>query len=321
MIYFNALKRASGHSAEARFFTGLRFTELKYQRNKESTEDEKMKTGKRIFAFLGAAVLGVSLVAGCGKEETKNVETAKASIDISGVTLKNDGVLSVGCEVGYPPFEDLAEDGKTPIGFDIDIITEVAARLGLKVNIINTAWDGIFEGIDVNYDVVCSACTITEERKANMLFSTPYISNYQAVILKAGDTKKIESFNDLDGMTVALQKETTSDELLSDYKSTGTISVELVANEKILSCFTQLDNGEVDAVCVDSTVADGYLAKNPDKYVYAFKDQSEPETFGIAIGKNNTALQEAINEALAGMEKDGFIKETYEYWFGANSAE
>ncbi len=268
---------------------------------------------KKTVALLGAAVLSISLLAGCGK---KAADAANSDLK-----LKNAGVLSVGCEVGYPPFEDFAEDGKTPIGYDIDIVSEVAKRLGLKVNIINTAWDGIFAGIDENYDVVCSACTITEERKESMLFSDTYISNYQAVILKKGNTKKIASFKDLDGMTVAVQKETTSDELLSDYKSTGTISIEIVANEKVLSCFTQLDNGEVDAVCVDSTVADGYLAKNPEKYVYAFKDQSEPEFFGIAMGKQNTALQKAINEALAEMEKDGFIAETYEYWFGANSAQ
>ncbi|MBR6303900.1 MAG: transporter substrate-binding domain-containing protein, partial [Lachnospiraceae bacterium] len=226
-------------------------------------------------------------------------------------------VLSVGCEVGYPPFEDFAEDGTTPIGFDVDIITEVARRLGLEVNIINTAWDGIFAGIDNNYDLVCSACTITPERQESMAFSTPYISNYQAVILKAGDTKEIKSFNDLDGMTVAVQKETTSDELISDYKSTGTIDVEVVANEKVLSCFTQLDNGEVDAVLVDSTVADGYLAKNPDKYIYAYKDESEAEEFGIAMGLENTALKEAVDWALAGMEADGYIDETYDYWFGS----
>ncbi len=272
-----------------------------------------MKKLKKTVALLGAVVLSISLLAGCGKKAEK--------ADNGSFKLKNAGVLSVGCEVGYPPFEDFAEDGKTPIGYDIDIITEVAKRLGLKVNIINTAWDGIFAGIDENYDVVCSACTITQERLESMLFSDTYISNYQAVILKKGNTKQITSFKDLDGMTVAVQKETTSDELLSDYKSTGTISIEIVANEKVLSCFTQLDNGEVDAVCVDSTVADGYLGKNPDKYVYAFKDQSEPEFFGIAMGLNSTELRDAINKALAEMEKDGFIKDTYEYWFGANAAE
>ena len=81
--------------------------------------------------------------------------------------------------------------------------------------------------------------------------------------------------------------------------------------------YTQLDNGEVDAVVVDSTVADGYLAKNPDSYIYAYKDESEAEYFGIAMGKDNTALLNAINEVLADMEADGFIAETYAYWFGA----
>ncbi|MBO4678194.1 MAG: transporter substrate-binding domain-containing protein [Lachnospiraceae bacterium] len=280
-----------------------------------------MKKFKRILALLGVMTFAVALFAGCGKKNSESSNTGAASsektYDLTGITFLSDGVLSVGAEVGYPPFEDFAEDGTTPIGFDVDIITEVARRLGLKVNIINTSWDGIFAGIDNNYDVVCSACTITEERKQSMLFSTPYISNYQAVILKAGDTKKISSFNDLDGMTVALQKETTSDELMSDYKSTGTIDIEIVANEKVLSCFTQLDNGEVDAVVVDSTVADGYLAKNPDKYIYAYKDEAEAESFGIAIGKNNEALKKVIDEVLADMEADGFIKESLDYWFGA----
>ncbi len=284
-----------------------------------------MKMLHRVLAMAGVALMSATILAGCGgKTESTGTGSAtdtatqtESSIDISGISFISDGVLSVGEEVGYPPFEDFAEDGTTPIGFDVDIITEVARRLGLKVNIINTAWDGIFAGIDNNYDVVCSACTITEERKESMAFSTPYISNYQAVILKAGNDKKISSFNDLDGMTVAVQKETTSDELISDYKSTGTIDIEIVANEKVLSCFTQLDNGEVDAVLVDSTVADGYLAKNPDAYVYAYKDEAEAEYFGIAMGKDNTALKAAIDQALAEMEADGFIAETYDYWFGA----
>ena len=301
-----------------------------------------MKRLTRVISILGVAALSLGVLAGCGKntgdtaangstDNTAAVSDASSSAastdaaasesayDLSNVKLMSEGVLSVGCEVGYPPFENFAEDGTTPIGFDVDIITEVARRLGLEVNIINTAWDGIFAGIDNNYDLVCSACTITAERKESMAFSTPYISNYQAVILKAGDTKEITSFNDLDGMTVAVQKETTSDELISDYKSTGTIDVEVVANEKVLSCFTQLDNGEVDAVLVDSTVADGYLAKNPDKYIYAFKDESEAEEFGIAMGLQNTALKEAVDWALAGMEADGFIAETRDYWFGGEN--
>ena len=253
---------------------------------------------------------------GMETEETDVQEAPASAIDLSGVTLKSDGVLSVGCEVGYPPFEDFADDGTTPIGYDIDIITAVADKLGLEVNIINTAWDGIFAGIDVNYDVVCSAVTITPERQETMLFSTPYINNYHSVVLLADDDKTISSLNDLDGMTIALQKETTSDILMSDYKSTGTIDIQIVANEKVTSCFTQLQNGEVDAVVVDSTVADGYI-NSSDDFVIAYKYTAEAEQFGIAMGKENAALQAAINQALAELEEEGYIQETYDYWFGA----
>ena len=284
-----------------------------------------MKNVKKVISMLLVAVLCLGVLAACGsKDKDKAKDESKSNapektIDISGVKLINDGVLTVGCEAGYPPFEDIAKDGVTPIGYDIDIITEVANRLGLKVNIINTAWDGIFAGIDVNYDVVCSAVTITPDRKETMIFSTPYINNYQAVVVPKGSKLDIKSFKDLDKMTIALQKETTSDILMSDYKSTGTIDIEIVANEKVTTCFTQLTNGEVDAVVVDSTVADGYIAREPEKYTIIFKDESEFEQFGIAMGKKNTALQKAINEALADMEADGFIAETYDYWFGSGT--
>lgn len=257
--------------------------------------------------------------AGQAENDASGTDAEKQTIDISGLKLINDGVLTVGAEVGYPPFEDFKEDGTTPEGYDIDIISEVADRLGLEVNIINTAWDGIFSGIDINYDCVCSAVTINAKRKKTMLFSTPYINNYQAVVIPADSDWTIASFKDLEGKTIAVQKETTSDELMSDYKSTGTINVEIVANEKVTSCFTQLSNGEIDAIVVDSTVADGYLASEADKYKIAFQDDKEAEQFGIAVGKKNTQLQKVINEALAQMEADGYIEETYDYWFGSAS--
>ncbi|MCR5208809.1 MAG: transporter substrate-binding domain-containing protein [Lachnospiraceae bacterium] len=299
---------------------------------------------KRMMGLAAAAIFSVSALAGCtttedrnaavqpetpettessdeattaASEETVASEAATEAAETAEYTLLADGVLSVGCEVGYPPFEKFAEDGTTPVGFDIDIISEVADRLGLELNIINTSFDGIFAGIGTNYDIVCSACTITPERQETMLFSAPYINNYQAVVLPADSDETIASFNDLDGKVVALQKGTTSDELIGDYESTGTISVKIVASEKVTSCFTQLTNGEVDAVVADSTVADGFVASYPDKYRIAYLDEAEPESFGIAIGKDNEGLQTAINEVLAEMEADGTVDEIYEYWFGS----
>ena len=272
---------------------------------------------KKLFA-LALSVMMLLSFAACAAKETAEAPAAAAaaSVDMSSVKLMQDGVLTVGMEIGYPPFEDFAEDGTTPIGYDVDFAKALGEKLGVTVNFVNTAWDGIFQGIGVNYDCVISAVTITEERKASMLFSEPYINNYQAVVVKADYAGKIASFLDLDGLAIAVQKETTSDILMSDYVSTGSIKATISANEKVTTCFTQLENGEVDAVVVDSTVADGYLASNPDKFVKVFQDESEPEQFGVAVALGNTALQVAINDAIAQLTKEGFFEANVAYWFG-----
>ncbi|MBN1778003.1 MAG: transporter substrate-binding domain-containing protein [Clostridiales bacterium] len=266
-------------------------------------------TGKQILIIVIALVVIAGAIWGIlaltGKKE-----------EVSGM-LMQEGVLNVGMEIGYPPFEEFAEDGTTPIGYDVDFAKALGEKMGLEINFVNTAWDGIFLGIGENYDVVISAVTITEERKETMLFSDPYINNYQAVVVAADYDGEITGFLDLDGMVIAVQKETTSDILMSDYKDTATIDITISANEKIATCFTQLKNGEVDAVVVDSTVAVVYAASNPDAYKVAFEDESEPEQFGIAIGLTNTALQTAINEAIAKLTVEGFFTENTAFWFGA----
>ena len=274
---------------------------------------------KKMIALALAVAMLLSFAACTAKEaavEPAAATAAAATVDMSNVKLMQDGVLTVGMEIGYPPFEDFAEDGTTPIGYDVDFAKALGEKLGVTVNFVNTAWDGIFQGIGVNYDCVISAVTITEERKASMLFSEPYINNYQAVVVKKDYAGKIASFLDLKGLAIAVQKETTSDILMSDYVSTGSITATISANEKVTTCFTQLENGEVDAVVVDSTVADGYLASNPDKFVKVFQDESEPEQFGVAMALDNTALQAAINEAIAQLTSEGFFESNVAYWFG-----
>ena len=272
---------------------------------------------KKIFALAMSVMMLLSFAACAAKPaEEAPAAAAAASVDMSGVKLMQDGVLTVGMEIGYPPFEDFAEDGTTPIGYDVDFAKALGEKLGVTVNFVNTAWDGIFQGIGVNYDCVISAVTITEERKASMLFSEPYINNYQAVVVKKDYAGKIGSFLDLNGLSISVQKETTSDILMSDYVSTGSIDATISANEKVTTCFTQLENGEVDAVVVDSTVADGYLASNPDKFIKIFQDESEPEQFGVAMALDNTALQAAINEAIAQLTSEGFFESNVAYWFG-----
>lgn len=274
-----------------------------------------MKFTKRIFASILTVVMTAMLVTGCTSSEN-TADTTQPTSKYAIETM-NEGKLTIGMEIEYPPFEEYAEDGVTPTGYDIDLAKAIGDKLGLEVEFINTSLDGILKGIGVNYDCVISAITITEERKETVLFTDAYIDNYQAVVVPADSDMEITSLNDLDGKTVALQKKSSSDALIEDMTGKGTISCTKVAQERVATCFTQLSNGEVDVALIDSTVADGFVADSPDEFKIAYLDKTSPEQFGIAVGKEDTQMQETLNAILDELEAEGFLEDNYTKWFGS----
>jgi len=115
----------------------------------------------------------------------RNVTSEPVIPDISGVTLREPGTLSVGCDIGYPPMEYYDTDGTTPIGFDIDVGKEIAELLGLQHKVIDTAWDGIFAGVDRgDYDCIISSVSITSAREETWIFTKPYIENSLCIVVK-----------------------------------------------------------------------------------------------------------------------------------------
>jgi ABC-type amino acid transport substrate-binding protein len=101
-------------------------------------------------------------------------------------TLK-EGKLLVGAEVGYPPMEYTAENGTDFIGFDIDVTARLGELLGLEVEVINTAWDGIFAGLEKGqYDLIASSVSITPERQERYILTEPYVSNALCIVVKNG---------------------------------------------------------------------------------------------------------------------------------------
>ena len=137
---------------------------------------------KKLTLVAGICMLACAFM-GCSKKTEKGEFTVQK------------GKLTIGMEIGYPPFEYYAEDGKTPVGFDVELGTEIAKRLDLDAEFIDTAWDGIFAGLNTErYDVVISAATITPERVENFLFSNPYIGNGQAIIVRKDSNLKIKNW-------------------------------------------------------------------------------------------------------------------------------
>ena len=109
--------------------------------------------------------------------EAPAIDTAKAQ-ELTGGTLK------VGTEIGYPPMEYLDDDGVTYIGFDIEIAKALAEVLGLEVEYVNTAWDGIFAALEKGeFDCIMSAVSITPERQEKYILTEPYVSNKQQIVV------------------------------------------------------------------------------------------------------------------------------------------
>ena len=220
-----------------------------------------------------------------------------------GLTI-NEGVLTIGMEIGYPPMEYFDDDGKTPIGFDVEMGNAIAAKMGLQAKFVDTAWDGIFAGVNAGkYDCIMSSVTINPARQAVHNFSKPYVSNTLAMVLLKGSRVSARSPAECTGLDVAFQSETTSDTYMEDLAARG-LKYTPRRYEKVMYCFDELQLGRVDVIVTDLLVAYDYIAPadSPFEIVWTSADD---EKFGICLKKGNDALTEAINKALDELFADG----------------
>lgn len=259
---------------------------------------------KKTVSFVCAAIATLALVS-CSKK-----------VEPGEFTIEKD-VLKVGMEIGYPPLEYYDKDGKTPIGFDVELGKAVAEKLGLKVEFVDTAWDGIFAGLQTKkYDCIISGSTITPERLESMDFSQPYISNGQAIILRKDSTLNVTSPADLKDLTVGYQAETTSDIFMTKQAAAG-LKFKAAEYDKVINAYDDLKLGRCDAVVSDALVSASYLAPEDSVYKMVWQGTAD-EYFGVAIRKGNEKLVEKVNWAIDEMRADGTLKAISEKIFGAD---
>jgi polar amino acid transport system substrate-binding protein len=245
---------------------------------------------KKVFlAVLAFAAAGGVLFAGGGKQQ-------------SGLTIK-PGVLTVGMEISYPPLEYKDANGN-PAGFDVELSKALAAKMGLKAEFVDTAWDGIFAGVDTGkYDCVISGVTVTPERLNAHNFSKPYIGNAMAIVVMKDSKLPITRPEDLAGLGVSYQAETTADFFMADYAKKG-LRFTTYEYDSVMSCFNEMKLGRVDVVVTDLLVAVDYVASADTPYRIIWQGQAE-EKFGICMKKGNNALTSAIDKALEELFVDG----------------
>lgn len=223
-------------------------------------------------------------------------------------------VLTIGVDDSYPPMEYRDENNEL-VGFDVAMATALGEKLGMEVEFISTAWDGIFQGLETeNYDVIISSVSITPARMETFLFSEPYLANGQVIVVKPGD-KSVTKPEDLDGKSVGVQIGTTADTAVQKYMET--LDINLIKYDEIIQTFTAMSAGYVDYIVVDYPVAIEYVSKDPANFEISTA-QLTNEPIGVCIRKDDVELKEKIDTALEELRSDGTLKEISEEWLGAD---
>jgi polar amino acid transport system substrate-binding protein len=218
--------------------------------------------------------------------------------------------IVVATDATWPPAEFIDPETKEIIGFDIDLMREIAKEAGLEVEFKNVAWDGIFAGLEAGeYDCIISSVTITEERKKKYDFSDPYFNAGQLVVVRI-ETTDINSHEDLKGKVAGAQIGTTGAFAIEEIEGAT-----LKEYDTIDLAYMDLIEGRIDAVVADSPLAYGFVAKYPDKLKYVGEPFTE-EWYGIVVKKGNVELLEKINKGLAAVKAKGLIEELTEKWYG-----
>lgn len=211
-------------------------------------------------------------------------------------------VIKVATDATFAPFEYTDESGNL-IGFDIDLMNAIAERADFEFEWVNVPFDSVLAGLsECQYEAAIAAIGISEERKASMLFSVPYLDSGMIVVINAATTD-INSLADLDGKKVAAQLGTTG-----EMEAQTIPNVDYKPYDSYELAFLELANKGVDAVIADNPVALGYIAANPDK-IKAVGEVFNNEQYGIALCKENTDLQAKIDQALKELIDEGYIAE------------
>ncbi len=254
--------------------------------------EKKLKS--KLF-LLFTLIMAASIMVACGSDSAADGDMPEYTVAI---------------DTNYVPFEFLNTETQEMEGFDVDLIYEIADRVGFTIDLETVEFDGIVTGMGTGrYDIGIAGMTITEERAESFDFSDPY---YDAGLILAvrEDETEIESIDDVDGRPVATRAATTSETYLKD-----NTDAEIQTFPDIVNAYQDLTAGRVDAVIYDLPNVMYYIDTEALGEMKTVGDVLTGEQYGIAF-PSDSELTEQVNEALAEMKEDGTYGDIYEEWFG-----
>lgn len=287
---------------------------------------------KKILAAVLAAASMTAMLAGCSSSgdptETTAAETtaadgenaaegdteAASAEDKSLENVKANGKFILGLDDSFPPM-GFRDENNEIVGFDIDCAKEVASRMGVELVIQPIAWDSKQMELDSgNIDCIWNGMSINEKTKEAMNLSDPYLKNDMVfVVLGSSD---YQSQADLEGKNVAVQNGSSAQEILeaSDFAAkAGSVA----GYDDNVTAFMDLDANGVDAVFLDSVVANYFITEKQKDY-RVLSDVLYEEEYAIGFRKGDQALRDEVQNTLNDMKSDGKLGEISTKWFGSD---
>ena len=264
---------------------------------------------KKIFAFILAALMAVTVLASCG-----NNKDAKSSSSSKSDAKKT---FTVGFDAEFPPYGYRDEKTGEYTGFDLELAEKVCDKLGWELKKQPIDWDSKDNELNSGtIDCIWNGFTING-REDDYTWSEAYVDNSQVVVVKKdSDIKKLD---DLSGKVVAVQADSSALEALTGDDATD-------ANKKLCASFSDLqqignyndalmnlDAGAVDAVCMDIGVANYQLKTRGDTF-RMLAERVSSEKYGIGFKLGNTDLRNQVQKTLLAMKADGKFDEIAKKW-------
>ena len=289
---------------------------------------------KKIMAVLVAAGMVVSLAACGGSSQTaETVESAAESVASAAETVEStaadaaestadaaaaedaelvtvtEGKLTMSTNAAFPPYEMTTDSGDLE-GIDIEVAGAIAKKLGLELQVDDMDFDAaLLAAQQGKSDIVMAGVSVTEERQKVMEFSDSYATGVQVIIVK--EDSEIASVEDLEGKMIGTQRGTTGNIYCTDDYGEDHITT----YDNGLTAVQALMNGQVDCVVIDQEPAKAFVAANQGLKILDTEYVSEDYAIGMA--KGNTALQSAVNKALAELQEDGTVQSIVDKYIAA----
>jgi ABC-type amino acid transport substrate-binding protein len=237
------------------------------------------------------------------KDCRKRVQTAAAELK----TVES-GKLIMSTNAAFPPYEMVADDGSFE-GIDVEVAGAIAEKLGLELVVDDMDFDAALLAVQQNKsDIVMAGVTVTEDRQLVMNFSDSYATGVQVVIVKEGSDVTLDNLGE---KMIGTQRGTTGYIYTSDDYGDDHVT----AYDNGASAVQALINGQVDCVVIDSAPAEAFVAANAGLTI--LDTEYVTESYAIGVNKDNTALLDAINQALAELTADGTVQSIVDKYISA----